>query len=265
MKIAIIGAGNMGGAVARGIESANLGYEVRISNPSQSKLDKIKQEFPHIKTFNSNIECASGGQVVILAVKPWKEKEVIQEIMPALERCPIIVTMVGGSSANKFKSLIDREVSNQNCPKAYYHVIPNTAAALRESMTFVNGTCTTPDSDKIVKEIFDCVGLTKFVDDFQMNAGMAVASCGIAFIMRFMRAMTEGGVELGLKPHDALEAAAMTMKGAAELILRNGEHPEQEVDKVTTAGGITIRGLNAMEENGLSGAIIKGLRACTPK
>lgn len=264
LKIAIVGAGNMGGAVALGVGD-NDDFEVRVSNPSPAKLTALSEKRPGIHTFQSNKDCVRGADVVVLAVKPWKVEEVMTDVAGSLHECKVLVSLVGGSSARELSKLTGDRMGDPAREMAFYHVIPNTAASLGESMTFVNGINTSDDTDNCVRSIFDCIGMTRFVEEFQMNAGMAVASCGIAFMMRYMRAMTEAGVELGLRPHEALEAVAMTMKGAADLILENGTHPEQEVDKVTTAGGITIRGLNAMEEAGLSGAIIRGVRACIKK
>ncbi|MBQ5722120.1 MAG: pyrroline-5-carboxylate reductase, partial [Bacteroidaceae bacterium] len=95
----------------------------------------------------------------------------------------------------------------------------------------------------------------------QMNAGMALASCGIAYAMRYIRAATEGGVELGMYAHEAQQIVAQTLKGAVSLLEANHSHPEAEIDKVTTPGGITIKGLNAMERNGFSNSVIEGLKA----
>ena len=79
--------------------------------------------------------------------------------------------------------------------------------------------------------------------------------------MRYIRAAMEGGVELGFRPEEAARIVEQTVKGAATLLLTQGTHPEAEIDKVTTAGGITIKGLNAMEREGFTNAVIEGLKA----
>ena len=99
------------------------------------------------------------------------------------------------------------------------------------------------------------------VDERLINAGMALSSCGIAYVMRYIRAATEGGVELGFKAADALGIVLQTVRGAVELLQAGGGHPEAEIDKVTTPGGVTIRGLNAMEHAGFTSAVIRGLKA----
>lgn len=259
VKVSIIGAGNMGGAVARGLAEAKDKYEVRVSNPSVEKLEAIKADFPHVITTGCNFECAQGADIIILGVKPWKVKEVIDELKPIwsseADTQSILVSMAAGIDIAALRSMAGEGIS-------IYKAIPNTAVSVKCGVTFVSREKPDEQSDRIVADLFSTLGLTEIVEERMLDAGMAVASCGMAFMMRMLRAMTEGGVELGLYASTALRAAAATMRGAAELIEENGLHPEQEVDKVTTPGGITIRGLNAMEEAGFTGAVIKGLRAC---
>ncbi|MDE6547655.1 MAG: pyrroline-5-carboxylate reductase [Muribaculaceae bacterium] len=259
MKVSIIGAGNMGGAVARGLAEDPDRYEVRVSNPSYGKLDSIKADYPHVITTQSNYECALGADVIILGVKPWKVKDVIDELHTIWSedshQMPILVSMAAGIDIAALRAMTGEDI-------AIYKAIPNTAVSLKCGVTFVSREKSNEVNDRIVSDIFSTLGLTEIVEERMLDAGMAVASCGMAFMMRMLRAMTEGGVELGLYASAALRAAAATMRGAAELIEKNGLHPEQEVDKVTTPGGLTIRGLNAMEEAGFSGAVVKGLRAC---
>lgn len=258
LKVSVIGAGNMGGAVARGLAAVGSKYEVRVSNPSVAKLEAIKTKFPDTFTTTSNTECATDADVIILGVKPWKVGEVIDQLRPVWESAgtePILVSMAAGIDIAALRAMAGEGV-------AIYKAIPNTAVSVGCGVTFVSRETPDETDDSIVSDIFSTLGLTEIVEERMLDAGMAVASCGMAFMMRMLRAMTEGGVELGLYPATALRAAAATMRGAAELIEKNRLHPEQEVDKVTTPGGLTIRGINAMEEAGFTGSVVKGLRAC---
>lgn len=260
IKVSVIGAGNMGGAVARGLAEYITKYEVRVSNPSSGKLEAIKAAFPDVITTRSNYECAHGADVIILGVKPWKVKEVIDELKPIWsseneDSKPILISMAAGIDIAALRAMAGEGI-------AIYKAIPNTAVSVKSGVTFVSRENPDEKYDPIVTGIFSTLGLTEIVEERMLDAGMAVASCGMAFMMRMLRAMTEGGVELGLYADTALRASAATMHGAAVLIEKNGLHPEQEVDKVTTPGGLTIRGLNAMEEAGFTGAVVKGLRAC---
>ncbi len=256
MKIAIIGAGNMGGATARGLAQSQHvnAKDISISNPSKGKLDAIKAEFPEINITQDNMECVKDADMVILAVKPWKVEEVACEIATHLKNGNVIVgSMAAGTSTEKIETIFGQH--------PIYTIIPNTAIAVRQSMTFIARKNTTPEMDNEILTIFKELGEAMIIEERLMGAGMALASCGIAYAMRYVRAATEGGVELGMYAKDAQHIVEQTLLGAVELLRANNSHPEAEIDRVTTPGGITIRGLNAMEENGFTNSVIKGLKA----
>lgn len=255
MKIAIIGAGNMGGATARGLAVATKN-EIYVSNPSQGKLDDLQKEFPNIQVSNSNTEYVGIADLVILAVKPWKIEGVLNEIMPQIDlKRTMIASFAGGISAADIQGMTHQTDAR------VFHIIPNTAIAVRQSMTFISAAGTTDNENQQVVDIFRQLGDALLIEERLMGAGMALASCGIAYVMRYIRAAMEGGVELGMYPKDAQRIVQQTMRGAVELLEATGGHPEQEVDKVTTPGGFTIRGLNAMEAEGFTKAVIAGLKA----
>lgn len=261
MKIAIIGAGNMGGAVARGLAQGTLvnTTDITVANPSQPKLDALKAEFPGINTTNYNVDAIKDADIVILAVKPWKVEGVIDEIKGSLNyENQALASMAGGIGTEQLSQWLARE---DGALPAVYYIIPNTAAAVMSSMTFISSVRSTDELDRFVVGMFQEMGDAMLVEERLMNAGMALASCGIAYVMRYVRAATEAGVELGFYAHDAQQVMLQTMQGAIALLKANGTNPEQEIDKVTTPGGLTIRGLNAMEEAGFTAAVIKGLRA----
>lgn len=249
----------MGGALARGL-AANLSeeeFEIRVSNPSATKLERLQAEFPRIITFSDNAACAENADIIVIAVKPWIEESVLKQLadVKTIGADTVVISVVASDSFDNIRKYVG------DGPEVFL-AIPNTAVSVSKGMTFVTTDREEKEAGQLVCCLFDAVGKTEVVPLRMLAGGMAVASCGIAFMMRFLRAMTEGGVELGLYPATALRAAAQTMLGAAELIEKGGGHPEAEVDKVTTAGGLTIRGLNAMEEAGFTGSILKGLRAC---
>ena len=118
-----------------------------------------------------------------------------------------------------------------------------------------------PEQVDVIKAMLDSLGKSLLVDESLMEAGTALCSCGTAFAMRYIRAAVEGGIEMGFRPQDAQLVVEQTVKGAAELLLDTGNHPEVEIDRVTTPGGITIKGLNEMEAAGFSAAVVRGLKA----
>ena len=251
MKIAIIGAGNMGGAVALGLHRFAKDVSLTVTTAHASTLEKYAAL--GMEATLDNVCAADGADVVILGVKPWLVQSVLEQIKPSLAGKMLLSLAAGIPSAQMAQWLSGADV------KAAYTVIPNLAAEIGESMTFASAIV--GKADELVKSLFDQLGKTLIVDERRLQAGMMVASCGTAFALRYARAAMEGGVQLGLYPHEALEAVYQTMKGAVDLAGSRGTHPEAEIDRVTTPGGITIRGLNAMEEAGFTAAVIAGLKA----
>lgn len=257
MKIAIIGCGNMGGAIARGLAADAVFAQkhiIAVSNRTQPKLDVIKAEHPQIETSTSNCQAATGADIVVIAVKPWLIDSVAEGLKPALTGNQIIVSVVAGVP---FSHL--RELFGTSAP--LFRVIPNTAISIGESMTVVASDGANAKESAEVTDIFSRLGETLVVEERLMDAAMALGSCGTAYALRYVRAAMEAGVELGLYPAQAEKIVAQTVKGAASLLLANGTHPEEEIDKVTTPGGFTIKGLNRMEACGFSNAVIEGLKA----
>ena len=195
---------------------------------------------------------------MIIAVKPWLVEQVVNELKPVLNYTrQTIITVAAGISGSQFTAWLKKDDA---VPQTFI-VIPNTAIAVLASMTFIVPVNATADPTAIVKALFDNVGQTMVTDERHLSAGMTLASCGIAYAMRYVRAAAEGGVELGFKADMAKDIVLQTMKGAVELLQANGNHPEAEIDKVCTPGGLTIRGLNEMEHAGFTSAVIRGLKA----
>ncbi|MCC8039223.1 MAG: pyrroline-5-carboxylate reductase [Bacteroidales bacterium] len=257
--IAIIGAGNMGGAIARGIVKSPLEkeYTVKVSNPTPMKLEALNQEVPAVLTYCDNKSCVSGADVVILAVKPWLVKDVIEEIKPVVDLDKtIIVSLAAGIAVSQLAEWLGISMESN-----IFRVMPNTAAAVGQSMTFIAGDDGDPFAvDELVK-IFSAIGKAAYIPERQFGAAMALCSCGIAYVMRYIRASVEGAVQLGLYPNAAKEYMMQTMAGAVALLESTGNNPEVEIDKVTTPGGVTIKGLNSMEQAGFTNAVIQGLLA----
>ncbi|MBO7263243.1 MAG: pyrroline-5-carboxylate reductase [Alistipes sp.] len=263
MKIAIIGAGNMGGAVARGLAKGSIipTSNIYVSNPSQPKLEALKSEFAEVNTSTSNCEVASVADIVVLAVKPWKVTEVINEIKPYLDYSrQAVASMVGGLSIAQLSEWLDK---GDGVLPATYAIIPNTAIATMSSMTFISSTRSTAQKDEQLLDIFRELGDAMLIDEGVMPAATSLASCGIAYALRYIRAAMEGGVELGFRADDAKHIVMQTLRGAVDILEANNTHPEVEIDRVTTPGGLTIKGLNAMEATGFTHSVIEGLRAST--
>lgn len=252
----------MGGAVARGLaqQAGAAAYHLTVSNPSEAKLAALKADCPQITVTTANKGAVRGADLIILAVKPWKVQEVIADILPELDfRRQRIACLAAGISLEQLGQWLKGGSTGPVPP--LYRVIPNTAALVRQSMTFISAAHSTPEQDSCVCDVFRVLGETALVDESRLAACTALSSCGIAYVLRYIRAAMAGGVELGLSVGDARDYMLQTMQGAIELLRATGRHPEEEIDRVTTPGGLTIRGLNAMEAHGFSTSVIEGLKA----
>ena len=259
MKLAIIGTGNMGGAIARGFIAAAAwdAGDLICTAKTDASLTRIQATLPGVQTTRNNRQAASEADIILLAVKPWLMAEVIEGIRPALDLDRhIIISVAAGISLQEMEQLL----AVPKCP-ALFRAMPNTAVAVRDGVIFICQQNASEVQASLVNKLFSALGYTVMTDEQHLEAGTALASCGIAFAMRYMRAAMEGGVELGFRPEEAARIVEHTVHGAASLLLQGGLHPEVAIDQVTTAGGITIKGLNAMERSGFTAAVIDGLKA----
>lgn len=257
LQIAIIGAGNMGGAIARGLSKGSIiqSKNIRVGDISQANLDAIKEFAPEITVSNSNREIIKDADIIILAVKPWLVEVVAQELENKFEyKKQIVVSIAAGVDFNQLAKLLNTDAT-------LFRVIPNTAIDVLQSVSTISSFNASKEQEELIVSLFAELGKAFLVPEAQLNAFMSLSSCGIAYAFRYIRAATEGGVEMGIYPNMAKEVVIQTLRGAIDLLEANDSHPEVEIDKVTTPGGITIKGLNEMEANGFSNAVIKGLKA----
>lgn len=260
-KIAIIGVGNMGSAVAESLKGSD--YEITCTAASQPSLDRIKKAMPEVKVTRSNQEASKDADIVILAVKPYLAETVCEEIKDTLKERASVISLIAGVDFFRLGRYLNAKSESYTRGKLLNlaRVIPNTAIKYGKSVTFIAyDDYVQEEAMAEVEKIFSLSGKVFVVPEAKMAACTSLASCGIAYFLRFIRAAVEGAVEIGLKPDFATEVAALTAEGAAAL-LANGSHPEVEIDKVTTPGGLTIRGLNALDAHGLNAAVIAALKA----
>lgn len=255
MKVAIIGAGNMGGSIARGLAKGTIipSSDIIVANPSQGKLDRLKAEFPDLQVTHDNRQAAKGADMVILAVNPWLMKSVTQQL--ELKSGQVLISVAAGIS---FRELADY-VADKDMP--LFRLIPNTAISEMQSMTLIASHNATQEQEQLLLDIFNEMGLAMLIPEEKIAATTAMTSCGIAYALKYIQAAMQAGIELGIYPKDGMRMVAQSVKGAAELILNNDTHPSVEIDKVCTPGGITIRGINELEHNGFVSAVIKAIKA----
>lgn len=252
-KIAIIGGGNLGAAMAEGlIKSGFIQPEhLIVTKRNTQTLQHLKEQGALVS--NNNVEAVQYADWILLAVKPFQLKEVLSQVLPYLQpEKHVLVSVVTGAWVNDI-----REVVGDTIP--IFRAMPNTAIAIQESMTCIYASGTTDEQVLYVTALFNQLGKSVFIEEKLMDAATVLGACGTAFAMRYIRANIQGGIEIGFSAATASLIAAQTVKGAAELLLQKNTHPEQEIDKVTTPKGCTIAGLNEMEHQGFSSSLIRGV------
>ena len=266
MKITIIGAGNIGGAIARGLAKGHMfkASDITCTAQSDTTLEKMRTTNPDFVLSLDNVEAVKGADIIVIAVKPWRVEEIIDQIKGILDYDKqIIVSVAAGITFDLLNTYLTKNTGFDDCltTPTIFRIMPNTAIEVLSSMTFVAARNASKEQTDLIINIFNELGNAMLVEERLMSAGTALASSGIAFALRYIRAAIEGGVELGFYPKQAQEIVVHTVKGAVDLLLENKSNPETEIDKVTTPGGITIKGLNEMELSGFTSSVIRGLKA----
>ena len=252
-KIAIIGAGNIGTSIARGLAASGRfrPEDIILTRRRPELLENLRKE--QFSVSPDNCRAVKSAEMIILAVGPQQIESLVKEIRPALNaRRHIVVSIVSGVSTAQIAGWMKKDVS-------LVRAMTNTAIAIREAMTCL---CAAPQSGAALnraKSIFDALGETLVINEDLMLSATALTGCGIAFFLRAIRAASQGGTQIGFHSEEALVMAAQTARGAASLLLGRHGHPESEIDKVTTPCGCTIEGLNEMEHHGFSSAMITGI------
>ena len=251
-KIAIIGGGNLGSAIARGLlyTGAVKPELIHVTRRRTDMLAALAKD--GVITGSDNIAAVKGAKIVLLAVKPYQIAEVCAELHGHFAANAILISLATGIENKRLLEMTGGK-------HAIFRAMPNTAVAIGESMTCLASTNATSEQEKEVEQFFAKLGSALFIAEELMAGATVLAACGIAFALRFIRAATQGGIEIGFSSDMALKIASQTVKGAAQLIIEGETHPEAEIDKVTTPRGITISGLNEMEHQGFSSSLIKGL------
>lgn len=251
-RIAIIGGGNLGTAIARGLISEGVikPSNMTVTRRRVSLLKELSDQ--GIVVTDNNCEATKNSDIIILGVKPYQLEDVINEIKPCLSGNKVIVSVATGVASEKIQEMCGIELP-------VFRAMPNTAIEIGESMTCISSLNATEEHDNDIVDLFSHLGKAIIIPEELMSSATVLAACGIAYALRYIRASTQGGVEIGFGSQLALQIAAQTVKGAAELLIQKGNHPEDEIDKVTTPRGVTISGLNEMEHRGFSSSLIKGL------
>lgn len=252
-SLAVLGAGNIGLAVARGLVAGGSlpASRITLTRRHADKLQEVQND--GFVTTTDNLAAVAANDLVILAVEPGQLNDLLAEIRPSLNVARhVLVSVVSGATCAEIRERTGNAA-------AVVRAMPNTAIAVGESMTCLAAGAEDARGLDLARQVFSVVGATLVIDEELMSAATALCACGTAFFLRAIRAASQGGIEIGFHSNDALAMAAQTAKGAASLLLKRGLHPEREIDRVTTPRGATISGLNEMEHQGFSSALIRGI------
>jgi len=251
--IAILGGGNVGQALARGLLAAQRfrAADITLTRRHVDKLAELAET--GLRVGADNRAAVENSRHIVIAVQPRQLDALLSEIREALDpKSHTLISVVTGVTIGQIRSLTGAGL-------AIVRAMPNTAIAIGQSMTCLAAPPEHRGALERAKTLFDSVGTTLEIDESMMESATALCACGIAFFLRSIRAASQGGIEIGFHPDEALLMAAQTARGAASLLMREGSHPESEIDRVTTPRGCTIAGLNEMEHQGFSSAMIKGI------
>lgn len=253
-NIAILGSGNIGISLAKGLVKASYAQPGQISLTRRNVSSLLPLEEQGFVVSSDNAAVVAASEIVVLAVLPQQLNQLLEQIRPMVDiEKHLFISVASGVSCADIRNKLGDEVQ-------VIRAMPNTAIAIGQSMTCI---ATDNASSAYIEEVttmFETVGSVVKINEDLMTSATALCACGIAFFLRAIRAASQGGVEIGFHADEALKMAVQTAKGAADLLLQMQSHPEQEIDKVTSPKGCTIAGLNEMEHNGFSSSLIKGIK-----
>ena len=260
MKLAIIGAGNMGGAIAKGIlKSGSVSKnDLYISDFSEDNLKAFSAL--GVNTFNNNSEAVKEADAVLLAVKPNIYPDVLAELskVSGIEE-KLIITIAPGFEIKKTKSFFKGDIK-------VVRAMPNTPAMVGEGMSVIcHGDEVGQKEIEMAKCVFESVGKMAVLPEKLLDSVVALNGSSPAYVFMFIEAMADGAVRDGIPRKLAYEIAAQSVLGSAKMVLETKKHPAELKDMVCSPGGTTIEAVAALEENGLRNAVLKAMQACTKK
>ena len=260
-KIGMIGTGNMGSAILRGIVDA--GYvkasQIIAYDANSKRMQELEEDIPGVTPARDCLDVAENADLIMIAVKPLYVKEVLDEIRPALEGKAVLSIAAGWTVP-----MLEKELRGTGA--SWMRVMPNTPALVGEGMTAIcdESTFSREDFD-YARGIFDAVGKTKVLPERLFDGVIAISGSSPAYVYMMIEAMADAGVREGLPRSYAYEMAAQSILGSALMVLSSGTHPAALKDAVCSPGGTTIEAVAELERKGFRAAIIDAMKACADK
>ncbi|HIP89678.1 MAG TPA: pyrroline-5-carboxylate reductase [Thermococcus paralvinellae] len=253
INIAVIGAGTVGSAIAKALVKEEFVNKVIAT---RRRAEKIKWLEEHgVEISSDNVKAAKDADVIILAVKPNKIREVLEGIKEEI-RGKLTISLAAGLSLKFLKSLAEAK---------FVRAMPNIAILVGESFTAYATNDLSEEEIALVERIFGAMGKCLRIEEEYMDAITGLSGSGPAYASVFLESMIYGGLKVGLPRDIALLAAAQTLLGTAKLLLETNLHPAQIRDMVITPGGTTIDGIFELEDSRVRTAIMKAVDAATKK
>jgi pyrroline-5-carboxylate reductase len=258
-KVSIIGCGNIGLSLLQGLLKENNipAGDITVTRRNVQELAYLGEK--GVKLTTDNVSAVKDAGLIVIAVKPYNIIGVLEELKEHLDPSKhILISVTAGTTINQIEEVIGNSIP-------VFRAMPNISASVGRSVSCICHNKAGYAQAKRVMDLFDNFGTTMTIDEELMQSATILGACGIAYVLRFIRAMIQGGIQIGFDAKTASAIVNQTVKGAAELLIERKEHPEFEIDKVTTPKGCTIVGLNEMEHNGFSSSLIKGIVASYEK
>jgi pyrroline-5-carboxylate reductase len=258
-KLAIIGCGNIGLSLLQGLlkDKNIIAGNITVTRRNIDELSHLKDSGVIVTSHNQG--AVADSDIIVIAVKPYNIAGILDEIKNHLNPDKhILVSVTAGVTISEIRDHVGVQLP-------VFRVMPNISASVGKSVSCICYNEAPGSEIDSVRRLFDSLGTTMIIDEELMQSATILGACGVAYVMRFIRAMIQGGIQIGFDAKTASEIVNQTVKGAAELLIERQGHPESEIDKVTTPKGCTIVGLNEMEHNGFSSSLIKGIVASYDK
>ncbi len=259
MKIGFIGVGNMAKAIIKGLlKSGFESTDILVHSAHQTSYGPFAEK-NRLTAMKSNSELVKQADAIVIAVKPYIVKTVIDEIKHVLNNDQLVITLASGISVADLQDALGEK-------QPILRTMPNVNVEIGEGMTALvaNGNLTEEPFQSGAK-IFEAIGGTMELDEKDFPIFSAIAGSAPAYAYLFIDALSRAGVKHGLTKTSATTIAAQMVKGSAEMVLKSDEIPYALIDKVSSPGGTTVAGLLAMEEAGFSPAVVKGIDATVAK
>lgn len=255
-KIGIIGIGNMGLAILKGLLGVYSREDLLFTDVNKSRCEEITKAMG-VEHVADNGQLAANAAYIVLAIKPQYFDPVLSDIRNTVTEKNVIISIAPGITTAQLKETLGAE-------KRVVRAMPNTPALLGEGMT---GVCYeekafSEEEKQAIADIFCSLGKVRIVEERLMNAVVCVSGSSPAYVYMFIEALADSAVKYGLPRDAAYEMAAQSVLGSARMVLETGEHPGALKDKVCSPGGTTIAAVSALEESGFRSAVIKAADAC---